>query len=226
MKIILFPMLFCALVINGYADSLSYVSGRAVIKIADSIEGIFEPQVELLKNGEMSCVKGDPEGYFRMGPIEQGEYNLRIQAAELSEPFEIKALRIPAGKNISLGNVFVNGFIIPWGHPLPTRKHSTITKELLKRIPVQTVIVTQLSSSPIHHTIYSRTPSSIFYIDGLQISNCFISPKFYETVIRGVPAESEYAIPAFSVPAKRVRVYWRLFCNKLPNLVRINRIRY
>src|SRR4051812_20529953 len=65
----------------------AYVTGRVVIMNGDEKEGVYDAQVDLLKDGNdlKGRVKTDGDGYFRIGPVDAGRYSLKIQSTEVPD---------------------------------------------------------------------------------------------------------------------------------------------
>lgn len=183
----------------------AFLTGRAVQQVGEDVEGLYEPQVELYKNGNelKARVKADADGYFRLGPLEAGVYTLKIQAAELAEPFELKDLRLASNKTTALGNVFVSGgveIIEVVGTRNKLNTGVTIGKEQITKIATQNIAgIVGASSGVLNNNgnLYfkgGRNNANAVYVDGQRVPTGYPnvpiqSIEEINVITGGVPAE-------------------------------------
>jgi hypothetical protein len=124
----------------------SYVVGRIVVVVGVEREGIFEAQVELLKDGTdlKGRTKTDADGYFRIGPVDAGRYTLRISSPEIPEGTKlIENIPMKNNMTIAMGDIVVS-YPEPMGCPrIPTKQkengRTILTKDEIIRMPYHVI---------------------------------------------------------------------------------------
>src|SRR4051812_23896491 len=93
--------------IDSGNEPSGYVTGRVVIQNETEMEGVYDAQVDLIKdsNNLVCRVKTDGDGYFKIGPVNPGTYTLKIFSAEVPDPQVIPNIPIAAQATRALGNI-------------------------------------------------------------------------------------------------------------------------
>lgn len=200
--------LFCVLLSEtSYAQaSEAFITGRVVQKVGDEDVGVFDAQVDLLKDDESKGrVKTDGEGYFRIGPVAPGVYSLKIQSSLFLDPTIVSNIQLTGDKTLPFGDIYIGAMtnVIKVRRVVRVKNKliigETFGRDKLKNSPLRdlaAIIATSGTAQVIGNKLIiagNRDNANGVWVNGVKMSSLpnipFDAIEEINVITGGVPAE-------------------------------------